>query len=438
MKKLLALLPVLTALLLAACPGRKAGEEPFSLPPAIPPKILFGTSGIGAHAVGAVLHVDTERFNPLNAKDYIIRDRENPESDIQFFDTVVLAYAYLEPLPNGAARLSISPALQRVLDNSAAYIRPLRSRGIKVLIEIRSGDYADGEEGAGFGLGTIDRAAISATIQEITALLERYHIDGFEFNDIGGGYRAYPPYTRSITRFESDEPLYPGGIFMDENGNPLDAQIIEKILWLRGANNFADFMYFVYEALYERFRETVDIETLIADENRPNLARAIIARQNGHGAHLPIVVFTIDGVLESHFMVQNFAYIVQDFDGLLADIPGEHAVFYDEWREPWPYRLESGDSDRRFAPFILDLSNRLPVSELDNYRRFFTGGEAPPSKRYGALYFQNLPPVSEDPDVYGDPDSGYDSAAALTSYLTRLSTAVFGVAVRLAEGGGKH
>jgi len=121
-------------------------------------------------------------------------------------------------------------------------------------------------------------------------------------------------------------------------------------------------------------------------------------------------------------------YIVQDFTGFPADIPENHIIMFDENNAalPWPPRIEALGADRKFAPFVLDLSDLLPVWATNDFRSFFLGTTASPN-RYGALYFKNLPPISDTP-----------SENTLTSYLTRFSTPIFGTAVTRIEGGGDY
>ena len=443
MKNLVKFILALLPFLLFSCLEPNIGISPIGVVPEIPQKILLGTSGSNAHPVGVVLHVDVERFNPLNAKYYFIRDRLNPGPNdqpnlIQFFDTVVLSYAYMERTPLGTGRLRLTPALQYILENNETYIRPLRARGIRVLVEVRSGNYAPNERGSGFGLGTMDDPAIGVTLQEFKLFIDRFQLDGFEFNDVGGGYLAYPPYTRRLTQFESNEPMYPDRLFQDENGNFFSNEVIEEILWLEGGHNFSSFVHLVFEELKDIMRMDADFGVL--DENdrqEVHTEPTIIVRQNGHGSHLFVRTrYDPDAYTGASFTItDNLAYIVQDFAGLPGDIPENFVIQFDNGEDqsmPRPPRIEARNADSSFAPFILDLSDLLPTWATTAFRNFFLGNNDPnltnpvtTPRRLGALYFKNLPPVSDTP-----------SQTTLTSYLTRFSVPVFGTVVTLAEGGG--
>ncbi|MCL2410439.1 MAG: hypothetical protein FWC97_02235 [Treponema sp.] len=439
MKNIFGIICVFPAVLLLGCLELGSGKDPTQVFPAIPPKVLMGTSGPTAHPVGVVLHIDVEKFNPLNAKDYFIRDRFNPDVNIQFFDTVILSFAYMEKLPRGTARLRVTPALQYILDNSDIYIRPLRARGIRVLVEVRSGNYSDSEPGSGFGFGTMEIAAIIPSLQDFTQLVERYEIDGFELNDVGGGYKSFPPHTRYLTRFESDELLYPDSLFVDEDGNPLldyqgNPKDPEKILWQEGAINFVNFIHFLFEELkldltMERNFQVMGPDgNMVNDNIRRQIVRTIITRQNGHGTVLSANLrFDPDAYTGATFVViGNMTFLVQDFTGLPADIPGQFPVMFDErnFGLHWPREIVNTAAERSYVPFILDLSDLLPVWATTAFREFFLGSGL---RRYGALYFKNLPPVSETP-----------TETTLSSYLTRFSTPIFGTAVTRTEGGGDY
>jgi hypothetical protein len=76
------------------CQQPRTGGSPSEMFPPIPLKRLMTNST----PVEAVCYVDVEKYNPLNAKDYIFTaNADTPET--QFFNYVVLGFSYPMPIP---------------------------------------------------------------------------------------------------------------------------------------------------------------------------------------------------------------------------------------------------------------------------------------------------------------------------------------------------
>lgn len=423
-------LMILTALFLFvfACREPEAGLSPVGTIPEIPRKALVTTFGTAnPHFARTVLHVDLEKHNPLNSGDFFfgfIVDGK-PYDDSPFFEYVVLGYAYLSKNEQGKIILANTPALQYVLDNNAAFIRPLILKGIKVLIEVRSGNFSDNEAGYGIGFGAMDMPAVNEFAPQLKDLVDRYGIDGFEFNDTGGGYKAYPPYTRYLKHFGGNTPLYPDELFQDENGDWFSDTKIEEILWNEGGANFTDFIVYVNEHLKERHRVPADFGSVQEDSQTIEIIRSLIARRDiGHGMYMYTETrpaYTPDAYTGAT------TYVLWNMIAFVNSIKNEmdsSFSFLEMWDDFLKRKVRQEQSF--FSPFVIDLStgtDRLTANESRNLGRSFAGTNTAPN-RFGTLYFVNLPTLAEDPGII--------------AYLSNFTNSIFGRPVFIYEGGGNH
>ena len=414
--------------LLLACQEPGAGISPIGAVPEIPRKELVTTFGTtNPHYVRTVLHIDVEKNNPLNAMDYFfgfIVDGA-PYDDYPFFEHVVLGYAYLSRDIRGNIILEKTEALQYILDNNKTYIRPLILKGIKVLIEIRSGSFGEDEPGFGIGFGAMDMPSVMLFAPQLRDLVDKYGIDGFEFNDIGGGYKAYPPNTQDLKRFGSNELLYPDEMFQDEDGNWLSDQEIEEILWSEGGANFSDMIIHVNELLKERRRVPADYGGADDDGRTIEIFRSLLTRRDiGHGRYMHTETrpaFIPDAYTgATPLVLWNMIAFVNSITNEMED------SFPFLWMWDNYIKQMRRQEGRFFAPFIVDLSagtNRLSTQEARDLGRSFAGSATAPN-RFGTLYFNNLPTIQED--------------SGIVAYLTNFSSTIFGRPVLMYEGGGNR
>jgi hypothetical protein len=390
--------------------------------PSIPDKILKTDNNT---PVELISYVDVEHYNPLNAKDYVFIS-SNTGITTQFFNYVVLAYSYLTKTANGYIQLELTPTLKYILDNSKTYIKPLHQKGIRVLIEVRSGNFDDTQEGVGVGLGTMDMAAINEFTTNLKAIVNKYGIDGFDFNDVGGGEKAYPPLTHDLTEFRSTAPLYPEEEFFKKpDGTPMSAAEIEAVLWSEGGANLAGLAYRTYEALKEKYTSTF---TNGSEDFVNEVKRIIMVRNKNHGAHLPYYVreaYMPDAYTGANTSTPgNLSYIV---NGEPYDDNHRHAEMWNDKEG----KDSGGDADNKYAPFAVDLFDQKDKTDAEKWANTFMFKDKDPSNnnssnwnRYGALYFTNLPAVS-DAAATGKTDPA--------TYMTYFSQALFGRTARLAD-----
>ena len=402
---------------LLSCRHPEEGISPIGVIPEIPRKPLITNSG----PVEFICHIDLEKHNPLNVKDYYLAPG-GTKNHIMVFDYVVLGHAWLVKDSRGYVHLQKSKDLQYVLDNNSAFIKPLRKKGIKVLIEIRSGNYADTEAGEGLGLGTVDMAAIQELVVEFDHLISRYEIDGCEFNDSGGGYLAYPPYTRNVKRFQRDEPLYPDSMFRDKDDNPYSDEEIEKILWIEGGSNFSNLIYMVNEILKESHTVAADYGSGGNDNQLIEKKHSLLARDSGHGGSL-IAQIRMEYMPDAYSgasasVVNNMTYLIR---GVPNDNSKSNPYFYNETT----HQNEGIYMNDRYGPLNIDLSNRVSGAQANTLAQWFRGSGA--GNKYGALYFSNLPSVTEA-----------GSESAIRAYINRFTQELFGWTTRMYQDGGDH
>jgi len=424
---------LLGVLLVSACHVLGDGISPVGTVPAVPRKQL-ATTMVGPHIgnphwVRTVLHVDVEMYNPLNAMDFFVGQQRGDGSWISqnpLFEYVVLGYAYLARDERGYASLRLTPALRHILENNSTYLWPLSLRGIKVLVEVRSGRFADYEAGDGLGLGTLDMPAVNRFLDQLGMLVERFGLDGLEFNDIGGGYRSLPPHTEFLTRFESSERMYPESMFQDAYGIRLEQDAVNEILWQEGGQNLTDMLIYVNEHLKVRRHLAADFGGVHNDGRIVETIRTVLVRSVNHGNRMPTMVrpaFTPDAYTGAT------PYIVQNVEAIIVDANNE----LDGTAPNFPFRMMWNAAAQRyepqlleaFAPFVVDLSlyDRMTVVQARALAGQFAGTFQIPN-RFGTLYFSNLPTLGEDPNI--------------AAFLSAFTGPVFAGDTHIHDGGGNR
>ncbi|MDR0411088.1 MAG: hypothetical protein LBH75_03855 [Treponema sp.] len=419
---------ILVLFLALACQVPESEGSPSDILPAIPQKRLMSSST----PVEFICYIDAAQGNPLNAKDYIFPANAD-SAETQFFNYVVLGYSYLVKNEQGYAYLELTPALQYILANSKTYIKPLRQKGIQVVIEVRSGNYGETEDGVGLGLGTLSMAAINELTKELKLVINKYGIDGFEFNDIDGGKSAYPPLTRNLKQFQSNAPLYPDSLFETDDGSHLpDAEITDK-LWIEGGSNLGNLIQRTNEALkesysnlYDAYNFTNNTYGITADDE---VERVIIVRNTGHGGRL--LANVRDMYMPDAYsgakrdVVGNLKYVASAAAPLAdASFPAHMSIWNEEQKTD-----DGKNLDDRYTPFVVDLGYRKNEATVRLWAKSFllkdpdgSTADSDNQNRYGALYFTNLGPVT---------DGGLQVDFA--SYLTYFSWELFRRRVSLAD-----
>jgi hypothetical protein len=402
---------IFVILLLAACPIE--GDLPY-LVPAIPSKNVEFNGDVSS--IKALCYVDTERYHPLNAGDYVLQDGGG-----LFFDYVVLGAAQIRYSPERGPWLSIPPNLEHLLINRKTYIKPLQMKGVKILLGITGG-------GDRYSLGSLTTDEAHAFTEEIMGVLIHYGLDGVELNDENAGAPGEPFYPDELT-FEASD------IDFDHDGDT-DEDDARDAAWYHGGDMMCNLTYYLrLEYQKEIYNQKVTI-----------------VREANFGRYFPD---TVSG-------------------SIYEPIFAASATQSDYFVNPYFYRFvtdsaqrESGYDDpmfsshrERYVPFIVNLGGD-PQSDMDrvvptlngpsnnpgdpanpgnigDFTSWFKHGGAPGDLYetghcdYGLLYYYNLKAVSEAAaeDYLTDGPDRYTQA----EYMSLTARPLFGDDVVLAPG----
>ncbi|WP_328990029.1 glycosyl hydrolase family 18 protein [Kribbella sp. NBC_01245] len=119
----------------------------------------------------SVVYIEVNNHSMLNAGKYVLTGAGE-----QVFDIAVIFAANIN-YDGTKAYLHFNENVQNVLDNVATQVRPLQQKGIKVLLSILGN-----HQGAGFA-NFPNQAAANAFAQELADAVNRYGLDGIDFDD---------------------------------------------------------------------------------------------------------------------------------------------------------------------------------------------------------------------------------------------------------------
>jgi hypothetical protein len=403
--------------LLGAC--EQDGGAVVLTPPAIPAKYYKTDAN---STVKAAVYINPEHDAVVNAAAYVLEDGGKY---VPFFDYVVISYAYLTK-ERGYTQIVLTDAARRVLEAGPKHISPLRDRGIKTLLELRSGNFADGEEGVAAGFGVMDEAAINEFKKAVRMVMDKYGLDGFVFNDVGGGTSSYPPATRYAKQFQSGTPLYQNKMFTQDGtdgGQDLSPEEIERILWREGGSNFFNVLQITNDALGTKYTSQVQNGDGTTRDEIIDVSGVIIAHTAGHGGHLVeqsrLNPDAYSG--SSPALTGNVNYIINNG---VKDWVNHRHIWLGVGEKGSEVLTEKINNDRMFAPFTVDLQTRISDGDAAAWAAAFVQGDstAPDgtgdSRKYGGLVFRNLPPASAS--------SSDADAADIAAYVSIFSQALFG------------
>jgi hypothetical protein len=360
------LLAVVSALLAAAC--GQPGDLPLVAEKNPAKGIYYEMFGMERfRPIEMVCYVDTDKYNPLNAADYTLKD-----SGIRFFDYVILGSAFIRSDSKGYY-LDLSENLQKLLSRRNRYVIPLQKKGIRVLLGIQSAGNAS------FGhLSEDEMFSFSAVIND--ALL-MYGLDGVEFYD-SAGTEAHP----AAKDFDPE----------NLEGFSEEEWLLEK--WREGGSNFNNFFYGLRELFYRNSPAGLPEERRREMRDTPPL----ILRESGYGRFFPERVWCTDGYADFVGSIAEITYSFNPFpdrfplnsiqknmnDYQFGDIDSDEDNFGYTWMShdkygPLTIDLDGGDSRNIWYPFKKDGQIDRNTS-IDSLFYRFRNGE------YQAVYFNNL------------------------------------------------
>ena len=359
---------------LAACSG-SVGEELLYIPQ--PPDKSPKNSGA---TIRTAVFIDTGQPNAASLLESV-GNYALENSGTAYFDYVVISGAEIKSGKYNP-RLEYSSPLLAIVKDWKTHIKPLRDKGIKVLVGITGGR-------DGVSVGSLTKGQPQLFARECRDFCFYYGLDGVEFYDADSANAEQTPYP------ELGKTFWNGEAFVEIAAND---EYLYKKSWEDGGGNFADMLYYLV-TLFGAY-STEDHGDLDPDAvwNSP-----ILVREVNFGARLPewapALPFASTG--------SSFAYIVNNrtdvWGALKPDPTDPNAV------------IESGDGagpfgKRKYAPVMFDLSS-TDTARLEEYSKRFGrydyGGndEELCNTEYGLAYYINL----------GLPSSGQTNNLSITS-----------------------
>jgi hypothetical protein len=138
---------------------------------ALPAEAAAKRGGAGKTGPVTVAYIEVNDHSMLNAGKYTLAN-----GGAQVIDVAVIFAANIN-YDGSNAYLYFNENVQNVLDNVATQVRPLQQKGIKVLLSILGN-----HQGAGFA-NFPTRAAADAFAQQLADAVNRYGLDGIDFDD---------------------------------------------------------------------------------------------------------------------------------------------------------------------------------------------------------------------------------------------------------------
>jgi hypothetical protein len=383
-----AVLTLIAGLSLAGCPeATDLTELPWTFAPGITDKSGYTTGEDGEEQIRAktALAVTGEQ-NPLLALNYRLDNAYGP----YFFDYVVLAWAKMTVNRSGSGLsfdLDLS-GIKSILDAKSTAIAPLQAKGIKVLLGVTNG-------GGGISFANMPHTSRETFAKTIKDTLDRYGLNGIEFNDEGAGDGAYP-YVGALQYYdpktdEEDEPPDDGSTVSIGN----DAEALAY--WKTGALNYSAFLAYFRKQEHPTGTEIAIIGT---KENNP-----IILRETGFAGGEGTTNYMDQWVLDYHNPLMEFISITDQVDFYVnTTVPP-----FNDTRFGWNGTGASVMQQKflthmYYAPGIIDLSTVTSDDLLYFGERFGRGnqdydagqGDYDAGFAYGLIYFTNLTDGSEE------------------------------------------
>ena len=365
--------------LCAGCPVTDGDTElPWTYPPGVTDKSDFSNG-----QVKAALSVSGGE-DPLIALRYRMDNANGP----YYFDYVVLSSAKMRKVVSGGAftfDLDLGD-IQDILNNRVTKLAPLQSKGFKILLEVSNG-------GDGYSFANLPYTLRQPFAKTIKDTLDRYGLDGIEFNDINGGAGAYPVIGQAFYDPDSDEEVNPnqlGDTVTVSNNYEADDY------WHTGGNNYGAFLsYFRYQ---QQSPSTPATAVIGKQFDKP-----ILVRENGFaggdfGSPHENKFYMDHWISDAKRPEMTFTSVMEQINYILY--PGA-APFSDTASRPFGWE-GSGQSimphavHSLYAPGVLDLrtasneeiayfSERFANGNLDKSDEDMSWGES-----YGLLYYAGL------------------------------------------------
>jgi hypothetical protein len=380
----LMMLMCLAALFLAGCPhATDTTELPWTYAPGITDKSVYNTTGEEIRAKIA-LEVSGSG-DPLLALNYRLDNAYGP----YFFDYAVLTWAKMTVTITGgqlAFGLDLSE-IQSILDDKSAKIAPLQAKGIKILLGVTNG-------GGGITFANLPYTYRETFAKTIKDTLDRYGLNGIEFNDQGAGDEAYPHL--------GAPPYYdPGNDWRDgvpDDGSTVSIGSASQVLdyWKTGSLNYSAFLTYFRKQEHDT-GTTAAIIGAYADN-------PILIRETGFAGGSGRTNYMDQWIRDDHRPEMEFISVTDQVNYYVGiTLPPFNGARFG-WEGTGASVMQNFATHMFYAPGIIDLST-VTAEDLSYFgRRFGWGNQGYDAGRddysagsaYGLIYFNNLTEESDE------------------------------------------
>jgi hypothetical protein len=353
---------MVVSLCIAACSNPEGTELLFTQEP--PDKHPPRSNAIVR--VGVYIDTDNSETSEILADtgNYVLKG-----SNTLYFDYVIIGGASIKQ-GSVNAYISYSEPLLKFLRNWKIHIKPLRDKGIKVLLGIKGGK-------EGVCVGSLTKAEQPIFARECVDVCKYYGLDGIEFYDVEGESNSQSPYP------EIGTPYWDGEKFVQIPN--IDGELKKNDAWKKGGGNMTDMMSYLIESFGAVGSFQGDIPPDIKEKT------PILVREVGFGKHLPPAVPRYAFATTLSCLTYS---INNDPDLFGADDEGKSYMDF--------------IGTRTYAPAMINLTE-IDMDILD-YISEELGNNG--NCQYGLIYYTNLQPYSSD--------------SPMPEYLSSTSKEVFG------------
>lgn len=134
--------------------------------------------------IATIIYFEVNDCNPLNAKEYTLKNSQKPFADIVTLFAANINYNN----ETGRVYVSLNENISHILENRDKYIKPLQDMGIKVHLSILGNHDAA-------GVANLAPATCKDFARELKTLVDAYGLDGIDFDDEYSKYDVMPGLT---------------------------------------------------------------------------------------------------------------------------------------------------------------------------------------------------------------------------------------------------
>jgi hypothetical protein len=370
---------------LTGCPEVTDDTElPWTNAPGITDKSVYNTTGEEIRAKVALAVTGAQ--DPLLALNYRLDNAYGP----YFFDYVILTWAKMTVTRTGgtlAFGLDLS-GIRSTLDAKSTTIAPLQARGIKVLLGVTNG-------GGGISFANLPYTYRESFAKTIKDTLDRYGLNGIEFNDQDAGDGAYP-YLGAAQYYDPDTDW--------EDGTPDDGSTVAGIesaqavldYWKTGALNYSAFL--TYFRRQEHYTGTTAAIIGAYGDN------PVIVRETGFAGGEGTTNYMDVWIRDSHRPLMEFISVTDQVNYCVSPAVPPFGNDRFGWNGTGASVMQSFVTHMFYAPGIIDLST-VTAEDLSYFGERFGwgnqgydagGDDYDAGFAYGFIYFNNLTAGDDD------------------------------------------